>query len=96
MWNKLIFDAGNVPPHATLYAYFIFEGEIFNVFVKGSCGCGSVMWDPKAKTVTAIIHVDAIPHHLTEYHLEKYVTVRYDNNNMEQQTDVLTIRAFVK
>lgn len=112
VWESIYQNLGNIPAngqsaqvHFKLKSTapvpnFVIENGI--PYMKPSCGCSSVTWNPNLRTVTMEIKVDPVPLHIVrdknlsnEYNKRVDVTVkRHDGGQVVEDKLVVNFKAF--
>jgi hypothetical protein len=96
MWDKKVYDFGNVKPKSVVKVDFNYLGDKEIIEIKAACGCTLVDYKKGSNKVTLEYTAGDFPNHLKntetkKVEVSKTATVKYKDNS----EDILMLRGFI-
>jgi hypothetical protein len=96
MWDKKVYDFGNVKPKTKVKAEFNYLGDKEIIEIKAACGCTLIDYKKGSNKVILDYTAGDFPNHLKntetkKVEVSKTATVKYKDNS----EDILMLRGFI-
>jgi hypothetical protein len=96
MWDKKVYDFGDVKPNTKVKAEFNYLGDKEIIEIKAACGCTLVDYKKGSNKVILDYTAGDFPNHLKntetkKVDVSKTATVKYKDNS----EDILMLRGFI-
>jgi hypothetical protein len=96
MWDKKVYDFGNIKPKTKVKAEFNYLGDKEIIEIKAACGCTLIDYKKGSNKVTLEYTAGDFPNHLKntetkKVEVSKTATVKYKDNS----EDILMLRGFI-
>ena len=96
MWDKKVYDFGNIKPKSVVKVDFNYLGDIEIIEIKAACGCTLIDYKKGSNKVTLEYTAGDFPNHLKntetkKVEVSKTATVKYKDNS----EDIFMLRGFI-
>ena len=96
MWDKKVYDFGNIKPKSVVKVEFNYLGDKEIIEIKAACGCTLIDYKKGSNKVILDYTAGDFPNHLKntetkKVEVSKTATVKYKDNS----EDILMLRGFI-